>query len=312
MLNKPLQRIQATLVARRYFIEQQTKVQIAADLGISRFRVARLIDAAIEEGLVRFVIADSGELDSDLSEQVRQKFSLKNALVLNGPDDLPTASLTQPLGVIAAQLLEEILEDGQILGVACGRTLAAMAQTLTHLPKVDVVQVAGTLATIEYSQNPVELVHRMAKLSGGNPHPLYVPMWVDNPTLAKQLSKDSSVARVRALFDRIDTLVVGIGSWNPQESCLCAEFPDKWRQQVYDDGVSADLCATLIDSEGRAMASPTDEVGLSITAQQLRAIPNVIGMGGGREKADAIAAVLRGGWIHTLITDAGVARRLLG
>jgi DNA-binding transcriptional regulator LsrR (DeoR family) len=43
----------------------------------------------------------------------------------------------------------------------------------------------------------------------------------------------------------------------------------------------------------------------------LRRIPEVVGIGGGLEKAAAIASVLRGGWITTLVTDGGVARRLL-
>ena len=60
------------------------------------------------------------------------------------------------------------------------------------------------------------------------------------------------------------------------------------------------------------MPSKLDERGFTINAAQLRRIPEVIGIGGGLEKAEAIAAALRGGWINVLITDAGVARRLLG
>ena len=73
----------------------------------------------------------------------------------------------------------------------------------------------------------------------------------------------------------------------------------------------ADLCATLLDDEGRAVANQLDQLGLGITAEQLRRIPEIVGIGGGLEKAAAIASVLRGGWISTLVTDAGVARRLL-
>jgi len=48
-----------------------------------------------------------------------------------------------------------------------------------------------------------------------------------------------------------------------------------------------------------------------LSSAQLRAIPERIGIGGGLEKAQAIAAVLKGQWVTTLITDAGVARALL-
>ena len=60
MPRRPLQRIQAITVARRYFLERHTKSRIAEDLAISRFKVARLIDEAIEEGLVRFEIDETG------------------------------------------------------------------------------------------------------------------------------------------------------------------------------------------------------------------------------------------------------------
>ena len=57
-----------TTVAHRHFIGRKTKLEIAASLGISRFKVARLIDAAVESGAVRFVIADQEEYDTGLAE----------------------------------------------------------------------------------------------------------------------------------------------------------------------------------------------------------------------------------------------------
>ena len=120
-----------------------------------------------------------------------------------------------------------------------------------------------------------------------------------------------TVANAMEKFDSIDVLVVGIGSWNPAESCLCSGFPPLWRDEALAAGVQADVCGTLIDRSGHEVASRLDKQGLSITAEQLRHIPEVIGIGGGLQKVDAIAAVLRGGWIDVLVTDAGVVRRLL-
>ena len=136
-------------------------------------------------------------------------------------------------------------------------------------------------------------------------------MWVEDQAAVEGLRSERSVAEALALYHRIDVLVVGIGSWHPPESCLCAAFPSAWHDQALAAGVRADLCATLLDDEGTAVANQLDQLGLCITAEQLRRIPDVVGIGGGLEKAAAIASVLRGGWISTLVTDAGVARRLL-
>jgi DNA-binding transcriptional regulator LsrR (DeoR family) len=310
MGRRPLQRIQAALAARRYFVGRHTKSKIAEDIGVSRFKVARLIDAAVKQGIVRFVITEPDDLDAELGERVRAKYNLKAVLALDGPD-MSTSSLTTPLGSLAASLLDEVLVDGQRLGIAWGRTLAAMAKALNHLPKVDVIQVAGAPPGLDIAQNPVELVHRLASLSGGAAYPVYGPMWTEDPMLAQRLREEPAVAAAMANYDHIDVLVVGIGSWRPPESCLCSGFPAKWREEVLAAGVQADVCGTLIDRDGAETKSQFDERALSITAAQLRKIPEVIGIGGGREKADAIAAVLRGGWIDVLVTDAGVARRLL-
>jgi DNA-binding transcriptional regulator LsrR (DeoR family) len=310
MPRRPLQRIQATTVARRYFVERHTKIQIAEDLGISRFKVARLIDEAVEAGLVRFQIDETGEIDARLSDLLRRKYALRNALILAGPD-LPCSALFEPLGRIAASLLEEILTDGCVLGVAWGRTLAATAKAISRLPKISVVQVAGGLTTLEFPQNSADLVSRLAAAGDGTAYPIFLPMWVEDPSLVKRLRAEPSVAQVLERYDRIDVLVSGIGSWNPPVSCLHDAFSKAWKRQVLAAGVRADLCATLIDDRGGVVPSPLDKVGLALNAKQIRRIPERVAIAGGLEKASAILAALKGNWITTLVTDAGVARRLL-
>lgn len=310
MPRRPLQRVQAALVAKRYFIGRQTKSQIADDLGLSRFKVARLIDTAIEDGIVRFVIDEQSDLDAELAEAVRQKYNLKAALILKG-SELPAGDLIEPLGALAAQLLEETLVDGQLLGVAWGRTLAAAARAITKLPAVDVIQAAGTPAGLEFSISPSELLHRFGNQSGGAVYPVHGPMWAEDARLMRHLREEPTIASVTARYNAIDVLVVGIGSWRPQDSCLSSSFPEEWKSDAIRQGVRADLCATLIDDQGRAVPSRLDDIGLALSTDQLRRIPEVIGIGGGLQKADAIAAVLRGGWIHTLVTDSAVARHLL-
>lgn len=310
MPRRPLTRLQASLVARRFYLQQQTKSQIADELGISRFKVARLLDMALADGIVRIEITDQGDLNTELAERLRRIYGLRAALVLDGPD-LPSVALIEPLALLAADLLEETLTDGQLLGLSWGRTLAATAKAVTKLPKVDVVQAAGSPAGLDLSQNPTELVHRFARASGGVAYPLFGPMWVEDPGLIDKLRHEPSIANAMSRYDRIDVLVVGIGSWHPQESCLCAGFPEDWRRDALKQDVSADLCATLIDRRGRAVPSPLDHAGLCLGTAQLRRIAERIGVGGGVQKAGAIRAALTGGWITTLVTDASAARLLV-
>lgn len=309
MARRPLQRVQAALAARRYFMAQRTKSQIAEELGISRFKVARLIEAAVQEGIIEFKINEPDDLNTELADAVRRAFGLKAVLVLEGAD-VPSSLVTESLGNLAAQYLEETLVDHQVLGIAWGRTLAATARALTRLPKVDVVQAGGSPAEVAFSQNPVEIVHSVASRGGGRAYPIYGPMWAEDHELIERLRQEPTISAALALYDRIDVLVTGIGAW-PEESGLAQGFPQLWRKSALAGAVAADVCATLVNGAGVVVASPLDLQGVCISTAQLRRIPEVVGVAGGTEKVEAIRSVLRGNWINVLITDAGVARRLL-
>ena len=154
-------------------------------------------------------------------------------------------------------------------------------------------------------------MHRLAALSRGTAYPLYLPMWFEDQGLVERLRNEPNVSRAIARFSHIDVLVSGIGAWNPTNSTLFATLPAAWQDQAKAAGTCADLCTVLIDAEGREVKTPlaANVVGLSST--QIRSLPTVIGVAGGLEKTDAMRAVLRGGWLTTLITDAAVAHSLL-
>ena len=64
---RPAQLILIASVARRYYLEDKSKIEIAEELGLSRFKVARLLETARESGLVHIEIAYLDMIDIDLS-----------------------------------------------------------------------------------------------------------------------------------------------------------------------------------------------------------------------------------------------------
>ena len=76
----PAELVLAAEIARRYYLDGATKIEIADELGVSRFRVARLLTLARQEGLVRIEIQQSGTIDLDRSIRLRERIN---------PDRLP-------------------------------------------------------------------------------------------------------------------------------------------------------------------------------------------------------------------------------
>src|SRR6185436_18068105 len=100
------------------------KSDIAAELNISRFRVARLLEASRKTGLVRIVIEHEGSIDTDLSMLLQSTFDLAHAW---------------------------------------GRSLSAIGTALTDFVPCPVVQLTGALSRPD-ATDVLELVRRVARV----------------------------------------------------------------------------------------------------------------------------------------------------
>ncbi len=131
--DRPSEVVLAARVARQFYLEGVSKVDIADQLGISRFRVARLLDSAREAGMVRIEIGlPGGNLDAGLSAELCSAFGLKHAFVFNFPDEDEEA-LRHRLGEAAGQALMDLipLEQAASAARAAAQPTAPSARSLT-------------------------------------------------------------------------------------------------------------------------------------------------------------------------------------
>jgi len=304
----PRNAIQLATIARRYFLDQRTKVEIAEEFQLSRFKVARLLREAIDSGVVQIEVRSPADIDIELSEALRRSAGLHDVLVVPTRDDAD--ELRVALGATAAAFLGDLLVEGDVVGMSWGRTLNAMTAALPPLPRVDIVQLTGAVGGNLFD-SPVEIVRRAALNAGGEAHPIFAPLVVDNADTAAALRRQPDVARAMRLFDRITKAVVAVGSWDPPGSQLREAMRPAERAALLARGVRAEVCATFVSDDGRLVADDYVERCIAISAAQLRAVPEVVAVAGGASKARAIGAVLRAGLVTSLVTDSDVATHLL-
>ena len=84
----PAQLVLTASVARRYYLDGRSKVEIAEEFALSRFKVARLLDDARSSGLVRIEIGH--ECPADLQEFLLDHFDLRedDMYLVEGPVNL--------------------------------------------------------------------------------------------------------------------------------------------------------------------------------------------------------------------------------
>lgn len=296
----------AARVATRHYLEGRTNVEVAEELGISRFRVARLLDVARDEGIVRFSINLPLGMEAELSEGVRQRYDLDHCLVVPGTGDQEV--LRDRLGRTAAALLHEVVGEDDVLGVAWGRTLSAMTRHLDRLPPCPIVQLTGVAGDI--AENSVELIRQISDRSGGQAFPIYAPMVLPDASTLNGLRRQDSVARAISRHRHVTVAVVAVGSWEPPDSQLLSSLTPRSRQRLVRHGVRAEMCGTLLTGTG-AEVSVLSEHLLAIEPAQLRRIPQVLAVAGGESKINAIRSALASGLISSLVTDESVAEALL-
>ncbi|WP_373818240.1 sugar-binding transcriptional regulator [Glaesserella sp.] len=301
-----------SFVTKQYFIEMKNKSEIADELGISRFKVARLITEAIEKEYVRFIFPKLQDLDDEIAHNLKTRYGLKDAVVLSMLDSYEDqALLTDKLGMVTSDYLCKILQKEMKVGIAWGKVLSSVIAKLHDLPPVDVIQLSGVHPKIQFNQGPIDLVHKMASLTQGKAYPIYLPMWVENEETVAQLVNDPYVAEARKFYSQLDVVITGIGDWKSHSTSLQKIFPTTWVTELERQDIRADICTTFVDSNGHIIPSPLEKLGFSISAENLQKTPNVIGVAGGQEKYDGILASLKSGLLDTLITDFYTAIKLL-
>lgn len=304
--------VRLAAIARRFYLDGRSKVEIAEEFGISRFRVARALETARSQGIVRIDIRLPYRLDAQLSDQLRAAYGLRQAIVVRAAED--PAQTRSDLGAAAARLLSETVQPDDVLGIAWSRTLETMRPQMFDLPRCTVVQLNGVLSEFAEDGSSVETVRRAAALAGGTAYPIYAPLILPDATTAATLRSDPGVAAAVAWYDRLTVAVVAIGGWDERNSTVYQALAPDDRSRYTAQGVSAEISAQFFDEHGAQVHTDLDDRTITVRAEQLRRVPEVIAVAGAGDaaKARAIGAALRSGLVSTLVTDSDVAQVLLG
>lgn len=312
----PAELVLAASVARRYYLAGRTKIEIGDEFQMSRFRVARLLETARAQGLVKIEIGYPGSVNIDLSAKLQETFRLQHAVVIDA-DDGHEASLRQQLGRTAAELLSEITTPEDVLGLAWARTVGAMATQLTSLPAIPVVQLTGAMHRSSEKSSPIDdynsidVVREVARVTGGPAYLFYAPFLVHDAATAEALRRQPDVARALDQIPLVSKAVAGIGSWEAGQSTLYDSASQADRISLSEQGVCADVGGVFIAADGTPLQTSLNDRMVGISASQLRAVAQVIAIPYGIPKRQAVLASVRSGLVNTLVTHAPLASALL-
>lgn len=299
-------------VANLYYCENLSQQEIAKMLNISRATVSRILKNCIDEGIVSIHIKNTSTYQYELEKKIEQKYGLKHVSVVSDKND--TELTLCGIGESTSDYLRNVVKSNMRIGISAGTTIAGIIPQLRPVGSynVDVIQMSGD-ASHQMSNCSSFLTIEMAKVLGGTPHAMHVPLLVHTKVLRDLLLEEPFNKRHFQELDNLDIAIVGLGLLDD----LLPGTSDTWynfvseKEELKAKNAVGDICGTFIDYEGRLCDSDIQGRTIAMSIEKLRKIPHCIAVAFGRRKKAITRAAIKGKYINVLMIDEELACALL-
>ncbi len=301
-------------IALMYYEEGLTQEEIAGRTQFSRSHISRLLAEAQKRGVVSIRVHHPLARNHSLEAKLQEVFGLKDVRVCQNRSE-PYEDMVERIGGLAARLVAQHIHENITIGLSWGYALTEVVSAFhpVHCPGSSVVQVIGTVGSVDPVTDGPGLVRRFASLLDARAYTLAAPWFIDNKLVRDALLEDRRLRETLAMAEHLDIAIVGIGTIEPELSSIVRAgyiMPEQARY-LGSIGIVGDVCGEQFDIHGNLMEIPLAGYVFGIDVGLLREVPLVIGVAGGPKKADAILGGLRSGLVNVLVTDESAAVAIL-
>ncbi len=300
-------------VAKRYYEQDMTLGDLAAELGLTRWQASRLLGEARAAGIVEIRIVPRAPRAPDLESRLERRFGLREAVVVPAGEEDDERSRFDAVARAAARFIAG-LGRLPLVGVSWGRTMNAVA---AHLPQgwnegAEVVLVNGAMnirMPATRTNNTAELFARSAP---GAATILPVPAILGRAATRRALEEDPTIAAILDLGRRAPVVIFGMGAMTPDSVIVQSGFVGEVEQaDLARRGAVGDILGRYIDATGRAADPDLDARTIGLGLDEVGRRELSIGIAAGPGKAAVARASVRAGHVNVLVADERIALSLL-
>lgn len=241
-----------------------------------------------------------------LEQELEKRLGLEKAIIIPGDSDQDEL-IKMAMGRAVGNYLNSVLNDGSILAVTGGTTLAKVVSALPdglQRRNVLVVPARGGLGEeVELQANTIAA--RLAVKLGASYRLLHAPDNLGEEAMAL-LSRDPKIKELVDLVKGAHILLHGIGV--AREMARRRGVDAAEMKKIMEEGAVGEAFGYYFDANGRIVHT-TGSIGIHL--EDLGNIKKTIAVAGGTSKAKAILAVLSSGYQHVLVTDSAAAEKMV-
>ena len=308
-------------VCSLYYEDDMRQQEVSDYLGISRATVSRMLQKGKESGIVRVEVINPVQFSyNKLEKALERKYGLKEVIVVESSAlDTKTESVSR-MYERAALYLSQFFKDGDWIGVTMGHTLHNIVKTNRAFEKdkklmfVPIVGGIGqsTIDKVDVQSN--RIAQEFSRKFGGTYTQFLSPAVFSEQKAMEYFLKEKSISYIFDDFQKLDTLIMGIGIPQRVESTLvrAGYITGENLEEFAQDGMAGDIALHFFDEDGgtEKFRAFNDRVA-GMPLEMMKKVRNRIGIAGGENRAEAIRGAIKGGFINMLITNIDAAEKLL-
>ena len=221
----------------------------------------------------------------------------------------PAAQVPQ----VAASVFLEMIESGDRICVAWGRTVYAIADAMTFADRqgVTVVEMCGNLGS-PYSYRPDQCIMEIARRLNARGLNFYAPLVLSSEELAHRLRQEPVIREQLESVSGCSLALFSVGTINEDSHVIkCGALGLHELVQLKSMGATGVIAGQIIDADGRLLPCDYNRRMISAAFSSIRSIPRRLVVVQEDEKFEPLLAAIKGGFVTHLVATSTMAERLL-
>lgn len=242
---------------------------------------------------------------SVMQDTLAKKMGIQKVVIIPASVECNQDALKE-LGREAAKYFLNTVKPDSIVGITGGYTMYEFSEQIQkrEFPEMMIVPARGGLGEILEIQSNNIVANLAGKLMA-NYKLLHIPDNIDKDIMG-YMRNDPQIKNVVDDIKKIDYLVFGIG--NAADMAKRRHTPDGQWEYLKSRGAVSESFGHYFDINGE-IVHETGTVGIEL--EQYKELKNIIGIAGGKNKAEAILSISKINKNLVLITDESAAYRML-
>ncbi len=299
-------------VAVMYYLEGKTQTEISKEMFMSRPKVSRMLKKARDLNIVDIKINYESDDFNRVIKQIQHRFGVENVIVVKTLSE--ERDTIKEIGRAAANELKYHLNDDIKIGMSWGRTVSSMVSSFKpkNLKNIKVIELFGAVEYGEDSQEFLSIGYEFSQKINGSFYPLPAPLYIKDDQTRNNLLENPIINNTLKMIDECDLIITSLGAIyeNTQTRIWNAHVDKQTQQELLDLGAEGFMCAHFFDQDGRFIQHTINDQIIGIETDSIKR-KKIMLVAGGMSKCKAIYAILKGGYVNTLVSDDLTLKRIL-